>query len=133
MNSCNTVIFLATTIICSLSTLNPLPSVKLLGVMWSPIEDNYTFKANPPEKDFPLMKRNFLMKIVKLFDPLGFVTPFVVRAKILLHEILIFGWDCDDIFREDLTSKARKRFSELEDLPTIKFPRCLRSGQEEEM
>ena len=79
------------------------------------------------------MKQNFLMKIVKLFDPLGFVTPFVVRAKILLHEILIFGWDCDDIFREDLTSKARKRFSELEDLPTIKFPRCLRSGQEEEM
>ena len=79
------------------------------------------------------MKWNFPMKIVKLFDPLGFVTPFVVRAKVLLHEILFFGWDCDHIFQEDLTIKARKRFSELEDLPTIKFPRCLRSGQEEEM
>ena len=44
------------------------------------------------------MKWNFPMKIVKLFDPLGFVTPFVVRAKVLLHEILIFGWDCDHIF-----------------------------------
>lgn len=73
------------------------------------------------------------MKIVKLFDPLGFATPFVVRAKILLHKILISGLDLDDILQEDLTIKARKRFSELEDLPTIKVPRCLRSGQEEEM
>ena len=34
---------------------------KTLGVMWSPEEDTFTFKANPPEKDFPLTKRKFLM------------------------------------------------------------------------
>ena len=72
------------------------------------------------------------MKIVKLFDPLEFVTPFVVRAKILLHEILISGLDWNDLFQEALTSKALKRFNEL-DLPTIKVPRCLHSGQEEEI
>ena len=44
-------------------------------------------QSKPAREDFPLIKRNFLMKIVKLFDPLGFVTPFVVRAKILLHDI----------------------------------------------
>lgn len=76
--------------------------------MWLPEEDTFTFKANPPEKDFPLTKRNFLMKIIKLLD-----------------------WD--DLFQEDLTSKARKWFSELEDLPTIKVTRCLHLGQEEEM
>ena len=72
----------------------------MLGVVWSPEKDNYTFKANRPEKDFPLMKRNFLIKIVKLFDPLGFVTPFVIRTKILLHEISISGLDWDDLFQE---------------------------------
>ena len=105
----------------------------MLGVVWSPEKDNYTFKANRPEKDFPLMKRNILIKIVKLFDPLGFVTPFVIRAKILLQEISISGLDWDYLFQEDLARKARKRFSELENLATIKVPRCLRSGQEEEM
>ena len=39
----------------------------------------------------------------------------------------------DDLFLGDLASKARKWFKELEDLPTIKAPRCLGLGQEEEM
>ena len=70
----------------------------MLGVVWSREKDNFTFKANRSEKDFPLIKRNFLMKIVKLFDRLGFVTSFVIRAKILLHEISISGLDWDDLF-----------------------------------
>ena len=41
--------------------------------------------------------------------------------------------DWDDLFLGDLASKARKWFKELEDLPTIEVPRCLRLGQEEEM
>ena len=49
-----------------------LPMVKTLGVTWLPGEDVFTFNANPPEKDFPLTKRNFLKKIAKLFDPGGF-------------------------------------------------------------
>lgn len=108
---------------------DPLPLVKTLGVMWLPEEDTFTFKANPPEKDFPLTKRNFLMKIIKLLDPLGFMAPFVI----VLQEMWISGLDWDDLFQEDLTSKARKWFSELEDLPTIKVTRCLHLGQEEEM
>ena len=42
-----------------------LPMVKTLGVTWLPEEDVFTFIANPPEKDFPLTKRNFLKKIAK--------------------------------------------------------------------
>ena len=41
--------------------------------------------------------------------------------------------DWYDLFLGDLASKARKWFKELEDLLTIKVPRCLRLGQEEEM
>ena len=109
-----------------------LPMVKTLGVTWLPGEDVFTFNANPPEKDFLLTKRNFLKKIVKLFDPVGFLAPFIIRAKILLQEMWAAGMDWDDLFLGDLASKARKWFKELEDLPTIKVPRCLRLGQEEE-
>ena len=109
-----------------------LPMVKTLGVTWLPGEDVFTFNANPPEKDFPLTKRNFLKKIAKLFDLLGFLAPFIIHAKILLQEMWAAGMDWDDLFLGDLASKARKWFKELEDLPTIKVPRCLRLGQEEE-
>ena len=65
-------------------TSDGLSMVKTLGVAWLPGEDVFTFNANPPEKDFPLTKQNFLKKIAKLFDPLGFLAPFIIRAKILL-------------------------------------------------
>ena len=92
--------------------------VKTLGVTWLPGEDVFTFNANPPEKDFPLTKRNFLKKIAKLFDPVGFLAPFIIRDKILLQEMWAAGMDWDDLFLGDLASKARKWFKELEDLPT---------------
>ena len=95
-----------------------LPMVKTLGVTRLPEEDVFTFKANPVGKEFPLTKRNFLKTIAKLFDPVGFLAPFNVRAKILLQEMWAAGLDWDDLFQEDLASKARKWFSELEDLPT---------------
>ena len=47
--------------------------VKTLGVTWLPGEDVFTFNANPPKKDFPLTKWNFLKRIAKLFDPVGFL------------------------------------------------------------
>ena len=39
---------------------DPLPTVKTLGIMWLPEEDEFTFKANPPEENSQLTKRNFL-------------------------------------------------------------------------
>ena len=66
--------------------------VKTLGVTWLPGEDVFTFNANTPEKDFPPTKRNFLKKIAKLFDPVGFLAPFIIRAKLLLQEN-VGRWD----------------------------------------
>ena len=40
-------------------------------------EDVFTFKANPSESGFEFTKRNFLKKIATLFDPIGFLAPFV--------------------------------------------------------
>ena len=86
-------------------TSDGLPMVKTLGVTWLPGEDVFTFNANPPEKDFPLTKRNFLKEIAKLFDPVGFLAPFIIRPKILLQEMWAAGMDWDDLFLGDLASK----------------------------
>ena len=75
--------------------------VKTLGIKWLPGEDVFTFNANPPEKDFPLTKRNFLKKIAKLFDPVVVLAPFIIRVKILLQEMWTAGMDWDDLFLGD--------------------------------
>ena len=51
---------------------DPLPTVKTMGITWLPEEDLFTFKANAPEENFQLTKRNFLRRIATLFDPVGF-------------------------------------------------------------
>ena len=104
-------------------TSDGLPMVKTLGVTWLPGEDVFTFNANPPEKDFPLTKQNFLKKIAKLFDPLGFLAPFIIHAKILLQEMWAAGMDCDDLFLGDLASKARKWFKEYHLSSSMSTPR----------
>ena len=109
---------------------DPLPTVTL-GVTWLPEEDVFTFKANPPESGF---ERDFLKKIATLFDPIGFLALFTIRAtETILQEMWVAGLDWDDPLPGELINRTRQWFCELEDLPTIKVPRCLRKGQEEEV
>ena len=66
-------------------SMDDLPSVKTLGVIWSASTDQFSFSAVLLVGNIILTKRKFLSKISTLFDPLGFVTPFVVKAKILMY------------------------------------------------
>ena len=52
-----------------------LPCAKTLGVWWLADRDVCTFKENAPDAEMKYTKRNFLKKIAKLFDPVGFLTP----------------------------------------------------------
>ena len=66
---------------------DPLPTVKTLGITWLPGDDVFTFKSNPREETFQITKRNFLKKIATLLDPVGFLAPFTIRAKVMMQEM----------------------------------------------
>ena len=102
-----------------------LPCAKTLGVWWSANQDVFTFKENAPGDDMKYTKRSFLKKIATLFDPLGFLAPFTIRAKILLQEMWMAGLSWDEELTETLANSARAWFSELHDLTEIRIPRCL--------
>ena len=70
-------------------------------------------------------KRNSLMKIASLFDPIGFLAPYTVRAKMLLQDMWTAGIDWDDELTEPLTTSARAWFAKLLQLQKIEVPRCL--------
>ncbi|MCG7868682.1 MAG: hypothetical protein JAY74_20210, partial [Candidatus Thiodiazotropha taylori] len=102
-----------------------LPSAKTLGVWWSANHDTFTFRENAPGNDMRYTKRNFLKKIASLFDPLGLLAPFTVRAKMLLQDMWTAGLDWDEEMSESLTKEAQDWFRELPYLKRLQIPRCL--------
>ena len=81
---------------------NELPSVKTLGVLWFPKEDIFSFRSAIPEVNDIRTKRGFLKNIATLFDPLGFIAPFTVRAKMLLQDLWSAGVGWDDLLEGTL-------------------------------
>ncbi|XP_076660283.1 uncharacterized protein LOC143363603 [Halictus rubicundus] len=74
--------------------LAPDDHVKVLGISWNPSRDSFQFNASFSES-LPSTKRTILSTIAKLYDPLGWVTPAIIRAKILIQDLwrLRLGWD----------------------------------------
>ena len=73
---------------------------RALGVFWDTVNDILTFKANLKEN--PPTKRGVLSTSASLHDPLGFIIPFLITARIILQELWRrdVGWD--DVLEEDL-------------------------------
>ena len=104
-----------------------LPKTKTLGVMWEAERDVFTFQVQQPLVDNkPPTKRNILRAIASLFDPLQFLAPFTVDAKVLIQEVWMAGIDWDDEFPKDLKVKWERWVSELPQLSNVAVPRCLR-------
>ena len=100
-------------------------AVKTLGILWNAKEDIFTFNSKQIESHFQPTKRNVLKKIATLFDPLGFLSPFTVTAKILMQEMWIIGVDWDDSLPSDIVKKVNVWFLELEQLSKVRIPRSL--------
>jgi len=113
----------------SLDSDKSLP-VKTLGVLWLANDDVFTFKSQISERLITPTKRSFLKLIATLFDPLGFLSPYIVRAKIIMQQIWIGGLDWDDILPDEITTKVMSWLSELPVLTKVRVPRCLQLGGE---
>lgn len=61
--------------------------------------DYFTFDGSdlPVDSDLVVTKRSLLSVIARWFDPLGFMCPFVISAKILFQSVWCLGldWDCE--------------------------------------
>jgi hypothetical protein len=75
-------------------------------------------------KSLPITKRALLKLIAKIFDSLGFLSPFTIRLKAMFHILC-----CDKIdWDEELHGESRERFnsfvSDLQHLSNVRIRRC---------
>ena len=124
-------------------------SERMLGVMWEPKEDVFCFSVrinlstlkkksrtgpdlskqdlmeNPP---LSITRRQYYSQIQSLFDPIGFLSPVLLVAKILLRKTWENGCEklrWDDPLPPLLVKEIVAFFIELFELENITFPRSL--------
>ena len=79
---------------------------RALGVSWDTVKDVFTFPTKL--KEAPVTKRGILSTTNALFDPLGFLSPFILKAKILLQELWRLNYDWDQEIEEKMQNHWEK-------------------------
>lgn len=99
-------------------------TIKALGVHWNPVSDTFGYKlkiASLENKN--LTKRNLLSSISKLFDPIGWIAPVIITAKILIQQMWLTGLNWDDELPLSITEKWNLYRSNLQVVERLEIPR----------
>ena len=122
----------------------------VLGLVWKPKTDVYQFKVNLNfhtkfkgiytgpylskenfKTEFPdiITKRQAFSQISTVYDPLGFVSPFLLKGKLIMQNIVTskpndkkLEWD--DPLPNELRCKCYTFFLSLFDMENLTIPRC---------
>ncbi|XP_008554354.1 uncharacterized protein LOC103576088 [Microplitis demolitor] len=92
---------------------------KILGISWHPHEDIFSFQGNIS------FKQTITKRAILSFDPLGLISPVVIRAKILMQQLRLekIGWN--EPLTPEIIRQCDKVREDLKTLLTIKIPRWL--------
>nr|XP_055041009.1 uncharacterized protein LOC129428127 [Misgurnus anguillicaudatus] len=99
------------------------PLERALGIYWHLDDDNFIFHAN--FKDQPATRRGILSTVASLFDPLGFLSPFILKGKAILQETCRSGMGWDDPLPDALNPRWEHWKTDLANLVKVKVPRCV--------
>ncbi|GFS89548.1 nephrocystin-4 [Trichonephila clavipes] len=107
----------------SFSTDIDLP-VKTLGISWKPFEDCFVFKVSVSGKHI-YTKREVLSVIAKLYDPLGFLGPVIVKAKVFLQQLWQCKLDWDDVLPNSIANEWKEFVTTLKCIEEVKINRFI--------
>lgn len=105
--------------------------VKTLGLVWNTDTDklganvSVLIDVHKPTK----IKRQLLSQIASLSDPLGWLAPCIIKAKILMQEVWLLKKDWDDVLPTEITDIWNKMKSELNEINTINIPRWMHTTE----
>ena len=100
---------------------------RALGVHWNIQNDTFGYKII--KKDRPVTRRGILSIVSSIYDPLGFVSPYILTAKAILQDLCQqgLGWD------EDVPGNSKNKWlAWLSDLPKLEqfyIPRCFKEAK----
>ena len=110
-----------------LSTDLPGPTVeRLLGVVWCVESDTLQFRIVVDSK--PFTRRGILSTVSSIYDPLGFVGPFVLEGKRILQYMCQSSCGWDSLISDEILPRWQQWLASISKLESIKLKRCLKSS-----
>ena len=110
--------------------LEKLPTESALGLKWNTEEDKFVWevleKILHSVNQKPMTRRGIVSAVYSLFDPLGFIAPYVMKAKLLLQMLSRkrLGWD--DPLDEADKGQWKHWLDDLPKLQEIQVERCFK-------
>ncbi|XP_024893055.1 uncharacterized protein LOC112468203 [Temnothorax curvispinosus] len=96
--------------------------LKILGIGWNPASDLFEFRVSLADA-IPESKRSILSTIAMFYDPLGWVTPVTITAKIFMQSLWRETLNWDDVVSAPLLSRWKEIHSRLSHLNRLRIPR----------
>ena len=96
---------------------------RALGVVWKPNRDMLTYRMHePPEA---ATKRTVMSTVMSVFDPIGFLTGWLLKGKLLLQQLWKRDLTWDDRLPEDLDEIWQRWTDDLRRIHELRLPRHL--------
>jgi len=101
-----------------------LPVERTLGVRWDVETDTLSFATCMKQK--PMTRRGMLSIVSSVFDPLGFLNPFILPAKRMIQDLCRrkIWWDSPLSVSDE--EPWRRWLDDLRKLDQLKLSRCLK-------
>ncbi|XP_063543215.1 uncharacterized protein LOC134751700 [Cydia strobilella] len=100
-------------------------TVAVLGVQFNPVTDAFTYTTRVDCDKCPT-KRKVLSLIARTFDPSGWISPIVFKAKVFIQRLWLSGLDWDAPLTPELTTEWLTFTEELmSTIQQISIPRCI--------
>ena len=77
-------------------------SERILGIMWNVVTDTFIFPSVVNDK--PYTKRGILSMTSSFYDPIGFFSPVILTAKVVLQDITRQNCSWDDPASSDINN-----------------------------
>ena len=100
-----------------------LPIERALGIHWNTETDHFGVQVKVKQRE--LTRRGLLSVVSSVYDPLGLVCPFVVRAKMIFQDECKSGKEWDDPLSPENEVRWRKWSEELPLLGQFRVERCV--------
>lgn len=112
--------------------INSKEVIKTLGIKWNKATDTFQYDINSPSSTKSITKRLILSEISRLFDPMGWLAPVIVTAKVMIQKLWLARVTWDEEVPTEIKKEWLKFREDLEETKQIKIERWIQTNNNDQ-